>query len=216
MSSGRVLGVITARAGSKGIPGKNKRLFAGQPLLSWTCRAARDAELLTDVVVSSDDAEILALAEAEGIEALELPAELASDTAGSLEVLQHAAHKQNKQRSGATSEYGHRPTGRRRGQEAPLRGDKIVFKAPRRSTLLREHLRTHMTLVGDLVRAQARIKSLYRSRGVMVAGVNVYSPRHRERWHKQLCSSAQMRSTRLYDHLDFLLAPTLFNLQFSL
>ena len=66
----RVLGVITARAGSKGIPGKNKRLFAGRPLLSYTCQAARDAKHLTDVVVSSDDAEILALAAREGIDAL--------------------------------------------------------------------------------------------------------------------------------------------------
>jgi hypothetical protein len=60
-----------------------------------------------------------------------------------------------------------------------------------------------MTLVGDAVRAQSRIKSLYRSRGILVSGVNVYGVRHREEWRKQLCSSAQTRATRLYDHLDF-------------
>jgi hypothetical protein len=62
-----------------------------------------------------------------------------------------------------------------------------------------------MTLVGDVVRAQARIKSLYRSRGLGVSGVNVYGVPHREAWQKQLGSSAQTRATRLYAHLDFLL-----------
>jgi transposase len=83
--------------------------------------------------------------------------------------------------------------------------DKPVFKAPRQFTRLRELSRIHMTLVGDVVRVQSRIKSLYRSRGVLVAGVDVYSPRRREAWQKQLCSSAQTRVTRLYAHLDFLL-----------
>ncbi len=83
--------------------------------------------------------------------------------------------------------------------------DKSVFKAPRQLTRLREFSRIHMALVGDVVRAQSRIKSLYRSRGILVSGVNVYGVRHREEWQKQLCSSAQTRATRLYDHLDFLL-----------
>ncbi len=83
--------------------------------------------------------------------------------------------------------------------------DKQVFKAPRQFTRLREFSRTHMTLVGDVVRAQSRIKSLYRSRGILVSGVNVSGVHHREEWQQQLCSSAQTRATRLYDHLDFLL-----------
>ena len=83
--------------------------------------------------------------------------------------------------------------------------EKHVFKAPRQFTRLRELSRIHMTLVGDVVRAQARIKSLYRSRGIRVSGMNVYGVRPREGWQKQLCSSAQIRATRLYDHLDFLL-----------
>jgi transposase len=62
-----------------------------------------------------------------------------------------------------------------------------------------------MTLVGDVVRGQSRIKSLYRSRGIFVSGVNVYGVRHREEWQAKLCSSAQARAARLYDHLDFLL-----------
>jgi transposase len=81
---------------------------------------------------------------------------------------------------------------------------KLVFKAPRQFTRLRELSRIHMTLVGDVVRAQSRIKSLYRSRGVLVSGENVYGIRHREAWQEQLPSSAQARATRLYAHLDFL------------
>jgi len=58
--------------------------------------------------------------------------------------------------------------------------DKQVFKAPRQFTRLRELSRAHMTLVGDVVRTQARIKSLYRSRGIHVSGVNVYGVHPRE------------------------------------
>jgi len=83
--------------------------------------------------------------------------------------------------------------------------DKHVFKAPRQFTRLREFSRTHMTLVGDVVRTQARIKSAYRSRGVLVTGIDVYSSRRREEWLKQLPSATKIRATRLYSHLDFLL-----------
>ena len=83
--------------------------------------------------------------------------------------------------------------------------DKHVFKAPREFTRLRELSRIHMTLVSDTVRVQSRIKSLYRSRGILVSGVNVYGIRHREEWQKQLPSSIQTRATRLYNHLDFML-----------
>jgi hypothetical protein len=62
-----------------------------------------------------------------------------------------------------------------------------------------------MTLVGDVVRTQARIKSAYRSRGVLVTGIDVYSSRRREEWLKQLPSGTKIRATRLYAHLDFLL-----------
>jgi transposase len=83
--------------------------------------------------------------------------------------------------------------------------DKHVFKAPREFTRLRELSRIHITLVTDVVRAQSRIKSLYRSRGILVAGENVYGLRRRDEWQQQLPSSSQTRATRLYDHLDFLL-----------
>jgi len=82
---------------------------------------------------------------------------------------------------------------------------KLVFKAPRQFTRLRELSRIHMTLVSDTVRVQARIKSLYRSRGILVSGANVYGVRHREEWQSQLPSSLQTRAARLYNCLDFML-----------
>ena len=80
-----------------------------------------------------------------------------------------------------------------------------IFKAPRQFTVLRELSRTHMTLVRDVVRVQARLKSLSRSRGIPVPGPTVYSIRHREEWQKQLPASARRRAARLYAELDFLI-----------
>jgi len=83
--------------------------------------------------------------------------------------------------------------------------EKHVFKAPRQFSRLREFSRAHMTLVSDVVRTQARIKSVYRSRGVLVSGIDVYGARRREEWLDQMPSHSRSRATRLYDHLDFLL-----------
>ncbi|MDR2801293.1 MAG: hypothetical protein LBB52_08570 [Desulfovibrio sp.] len=55
----RTLSLIPARGGSKGLPGKNIMEFAGKPLIAWTIMAAREAECVSSVVVSSDDMEIL-------------------------------------------------------------------------------------------------------------------------------------------------------------
>ena len=81
--------------------------------------------------------------------------------------------------------------------------EKPVFKAPRQHSRLRELSRAHMTLVSDVVRTQARIKSIYRSRGVFVRSLDVYGTRCREEWLKQLPSASPNRAIRLYDHLDF-------------
>jgi CMP-N-acetylneuraminic acid synthetase len=87
----RVLGVITARGGSKGVPRKNIRLLGGKPLIAWTIEAAQGSKLLTDFLVSTDDQEIADVARAHGAPVPFLrPAELATDTAKSIPVIQHA------------------------------------------------------------------------------------------------------------------------------
>jgi N-acylneuraminate cytidylyltransferase len=87
----RVLAVITARGGSKGLPRKNVLPAGGRPLIAWTIGAALESEAIGQVVLSSDDDEIIETAKAWGCEVpFRRPAELASDTATSMDVLMHA------------------------------------------------------------------------------------------------------------------------------
>lgn len=85
-----VLAVVPARGGSKGVPRKNLRPLAGEPLLVHTLRAAQAARLLDAVVVSTEDAEIAAVARAAGAEVVDRPPALASDDARTEPVLLHA------------------------------------------------------------------------------------------------------------------------------
>ena len=87
----KILVVIPARGGSKGIPRKNIKLFAGKPLIYYTIDCARAICQDEDICVSTDDAEIIAVVENYGLKVpFVRPAELASDTAGTYEVLLHA------------------------------------------------------------------------------------------------------------------------------
>ncbi len=86
-----ILAIIPARGGSKGIPRKNIRLFAGYPLIAWSIAAARQSELVTRTLVSTDDAEIAAVAHSFGAETPFLrPAEFAQDNTTDLPVFEHA------------------------------------------------------------------------------------------------------------------------------
>lgn len=87
----RVLGVIPARGGSKGIPRKNLRPLAGKPLLVWTAEAALDAKLLSRVILSTDDESIAAVGRAAGLDVPFLrPQSLAEDETPTLPVVRHA------------------------------------------------------------------------------------------------------------------------------
>ncbi|HNK64164.1 MAG TPA: acylneuraminate cytidylyltransferase family protein, partial [Anaerolineales bacterium] len=88
-----VLAIIPARGGSKGIPRKNIRNFAGYPLLAWSIAAAKRSELVTRIIVSTDDEEIAAVAREWGAETPFLrPAELAQDKSTDLPLFEHALH----------------------------------------------------------------------------------------------------------------------------
>lgn len=84
-----VLAIIPARAGSKGIPGKNLRPLAGKPLLVHTIEHARAASSVSRIVVSTDGAEIAAVARAAGAEVVERPPEISGDVATSESALRH-------------------------------------------------------------------------------------------------------------------------------
>jgi len=91
IGTAKVLALITARGGSKGVPRKNVRLVWGRPLITWTIAAAKKSALIDRLVLSTDDAEIAAVARAHGCEVPFMrPAELATDNAASLEVVRHA------------------------------------------------------------------------------------------------------------------------------
>ena len=87
----KVLGIITARGGSKGVPGKNLKLLAGQPLLAYTVAAARASRSLDRVILSTEDAAIADAGRALGCEVPFMrPAELSRDDTPHLPVIQHA------------------------------------------------------------------------------------------------------------------------------
>ncbi|MGD9722087.1 MAG: hypothetical protein AB7O59_12405 [Pirellulales bacterium] len=87
----QVLGIIPARGGSKRLPRKNVLPLGGKPLVVWTIEAAQRARRLARVVVSSDDAEVLALAaKIDAQLPLARPAEISGDTSPAIDFVRHA------------------------------------------------------------------------------------------------------------------------------
>lgn len=87
----RVLGLIPARAGSKGVPRKNTKLLGGKPLLQYTAKAAHEARRLSRVILSTDDEEIADVGTRVGLEVpFRRPRELARDDTPMLDVVRHA------------------------------------------------------------------------------------------------------------------------------
>lgn len=87
----RILALITARGGSKRLPGKNLRPLGGKPLIIWSIDVAKDSPEICDILVSTDDAAIAAVCAGAGAYVPWLrPAELATDTASSVNVALHA------------------------------------------------------------------------------------------------------------------------------
>jgi CMP-N,N'-diacetyllegionaminic acid synthase len=83
--------LIPARGGSKDIPSKNKKIFAGKPLVVWTIEAALRSSLRSGVVVSTDDLEIAEIARRAGAQVpFKRPAELAQDQSPMLDTVLHA------------------------------------------------------------------------------------------------------------------------------
>lgn len=86
----KILALIPARGGSKRLPGKNIRPLGGRPLIGWTIHAAQESGCCTNIVVSTDDPDIAQCARDHGVSVPHLrPAELATDTASSLDMALH-------------------------------------------------------------------------------------------------------------------------------
>ena len=86
-----ILGIIPARGGSKGVPGKNIKLLAGKPLLQYTVEVAQASKQLSRLILSSDDAAIIEVANTLNLEVpFVRPQNLAQDASPTLPVIQHA------------------------------------------------------------------------------------------------------------------------------
>ncbi|KAA0577998.1 acylneuraminate cytidylyltransferase family protein [Azospirillum sp. B21] len=91
IGSERVMALVTARGGSKRLPGKNLRPLGGRPMIAWTVAAAKASCHIDRVVLSSDDPDIMAAAVAAGCEVPFIrPAPLAADDTPSAAVVHHA------------------------------------------------------------------------------------------------------------------------------
>jgi len=100
----RVLAIVPARRGSKGLPLKNIRLLNGKPLLAWPIKAALGSAFVDRVIISTDDAEFAAIARRHGADAPFLrPANLALDETPSIDFILHAI--QTLEAQGETYDY---------------------------------------------------------------------------------------------------------------
>lgn len=89
----RLLAIVPARGGSKGVPRKNIRPLAGRPLIAYSIAAGQGAESVDRLVVSTDDAEIADISRGLGAEVRLRPATLAADDTPTQDVLQHVVEE---------------------------------------------------------------------------------------------------------------------------
>lgn len=93
----RILAIIPARGGSKGIPHKNIIDLCGKPLISYTIKAGKDSKYIDYVMVSTDDSEIARISKDYGAEVPFMrPVELAADTSKTIDAIIHAVNQLKK------------------------------------------------------------------------------------------------------------------------
>ena len=86
----KLLGIIPARGGSKGVPKKNIKLLGGKPLIAWSIDSAKESELISTLIVNSDCDEIIEIAKKFNVEIpFKRPENLATDTASTKDVILH-------------------------------------------------------------------------------------------------------------------------------
>lgn len=93
----KILTVIPARGGSKGVPRKNIRLINGKPMVAYAIRSAIDSGVIDRPVVSTEDKEIATIARRWGVEVIDRPVELAGDGTSQEAVMEHALDVVEKQ-----------------------------------------------------------------------------------------------------------------------
>ena len=89
----KILAIIPARGGSRGIPNKNIKLFNGKPLIHWTIKSAKRSKLIDKVVVTSDSLKILSISKKLGAEIVLRPKKISGDTASTESAIDHCLKK---------------------------------------------------------------------------------------------------------------------------
>lgn len=89
----KIIAIIPARGGSKGVVNKNIRLLAGRPLIYYTIYAAKNSKFINNIIVSTDDEKITEVASAESVTVIKRPAELSSDESPTIDTVLHAIQK---------------------------------------------------------------------------------------------------------------------------
>lgn len=95
MNKLKILSIIPARGGSKGLLQKNIRDLAGKPLIAWTIQASLKSKFINKTIVSSDDNEILSIAKRYGAEIIKRPDEFSTDESSSESVVKHTLEVSN-------------------------------------------------------------------------------------------------------------------------
>lgn len=115
----KIVAIIPARGGSKGLPRKNILDLNGKPLIAWTIEAAIKSKVFDRLIVTTEDSEIKDVALTCGAEVIDRPIVLATDTASSLDVIEHVLKN-------IESDFSHfillQPT-------SPLRDEKYIIEA---------------------------------------------------------------------------------------
>ncbi len=96
MKPKEILAIIPARGGSKGIPDKNIKPFCGKPLIGYSIEQAKMSKLISRIIVSSDDDNILSISSDYGADVIRRPKELSGDTASSESALIHVLEELEK------------------------------------------------------------------------------------------------------------------------
>ena len=125
----RILALITARGGSKRLPGKNIRLLGGKPLIGWSIDVVRDIAQICETLISTDDPAIAEIGVNAGASVPWLrPVDLSTDTASSIDVALHALNWYEGEKATVDGLLLLQPTSPFRTQETVRRGIELFEK----------------------------------------------------------------------------------------
>jgi len=132
----KILALITARSGSKRLPGKNIRILGGRPLILWSIDVVKNIPEICDILVSTDNLDIANICRRSGAYVPWLrPAELATDTTTSSDVAIHALDKYELDKGQVDGLLLLQPTSPFRTRESVIRGIELFKRSKHKAVL---------------------------------------------------------------------------------